>query len=195
MSEQLNRIESIRLAAHAATLAHKKQTRKNGRTPYIVHPATVAQLVLFYDNSCYLGAIAAWMHDILEDCGTQGEHAFFAALMDMPLSESEIYRVRRAVYALTKNNIIPNRAAKWDDSLSRLVADDTPPFTILVKICDRMDNLMDMDEFKPGFEKLYIEETDLLISAIRTKLLSNTERRALGDLQELRDLIVKRDNI
>lgn len=188
-------IKSLRIAAHAATDAHNGQFRKNGKTPYIVHPASVAQLVLMYDPTCYLGAVTAWCHDILEDCGLRGSAIYVEALAEMPLTSEEGNQIITAVYALTKNDTISPRGAKMEDCVARLIDDDAPPFTILVKICDRIDNLMDMEGFTSEFEKIYINETDMLIRGIQRRLLTRYEQAAFNDLKRLRNHIVKRDNI
>jgi (p)ppGpp synthase/HD superfamily hydrolase len=195
----LKEIESIRIAAHAATIAHNGLFRKNGTTPYIVHPANVAQMVRLYDNSCHLGVITAWSHDILEDCGENGIRIFDDMIVKLRernlLTNDGAHRVMDAVDALTKNDAIPNRTAKWVDCIVRLTHEDTPHFAILVKICDRIDNLMDMEGFKPGFEKVYIEETDMLIDAVGKIHLTMEDEAAFYDLRRLRDHIVKRDNL
>lgn len=188
-------IKSLRMAAHTATIAHAGQFRKNKTTPYIVHPASVAQLVLMYNPECYLGAITAWLHDVVEDCGKKGAEDAYDTITSMPLEPYERLAILHSVEALTKDDTLPNRAIKWEDCLRRFLADDAPQFTILVKICDRIDNLMDMDGFAPGFEKIYIAETDMMIRAISRRLLDKYEQRAFSDLKRLRDVIVERDNI
>ena len=188
-------IETLRMASRAAVLAHKNQFRKNKITPYIVHPASVSQMVLMYDPACYLGAITAWFHDVKEDCGKPEIDLMNTALFESPLSGDEIMQVSNAVDALTKNDNITPRLAKWEDCITRLLSDDAPPFTVLVKICDRIDNLMDMEGFAPGFEKIYIEETDMMIRAIERRLLDRYEQAAFNDLKRLRDYIVERDDI
>ena len=42
--------------------AHKGQTRKDGLTPYVVHPQRVAKAVEGYEAKA-----VAWLHDVLED--------------------------------------------------------------------------------------------------------------------------------
>ena len=141
-----------------------RQTRKNNQTPYIVHPASVAQLVSLYGGSPYtLGVVSAWYHDVLEDCGESGKEIFKQSLAHTGLSLQDQMQVQSAVEALTKNDNIHPRSRKLEDAMDRVLSNDTPQFTILVKICDRIDNLMDMDGFKPGFRALYLEETDYMI--------------------------------
>lgn len=46
-------------------MAHAGQFRRDGVTPYIEHPATVAKLLERYDE---ITQAVAWLHDVLEDC-------------------------------------------------------------------------------------------------------------------------------
>jgi (p)ppGpp synthase/HD superfamily hydrolase len=62
---------AIHLAKTAATKAHQNQFRKDGKTPYIVHPERVADRVKSFGGN-HIGIIAAWLHDVMEDC-TGGE--------------------------------------------------------------------------------------------------------------------------
>ena len=48
--------------------AHRNQMRKSGRTPYLSHALRVSGLVLDYGAS-EDAAIAALLHDVVEDCG------------------------------------------------------------------------------------------------------------------------------
>lgn len=54
--------KAIRLAAEV----HKNQTRRDGVTPYIVHPYEVATLLRMEGAEEKVQAVA-WLHDILED--------------------------------------------------------------------------------------------------------------------------------
>lgn len=55
-----------------ATALHHGQFRKGGRAPYIVHPLAVASLVGTYGGD-EDQAIAALLHDAIEDCGVSKE--------------------------------------------------------------------------------------------------------------------------
>lgn len=47
----LNHQTSIRIASEDAAVAHRHQFRKDGSTPYVVHPARVAMFVSHYGGS------------------------------------------------------------------------------------------------------------------------------------------------
>src|SRR5438067_1506809 len=57
-------------ARDVATCAHLGQTRKYTGDPYIVHPATVADLVRAVPHTDEMIA-AAWLHDVVEDTTTR----------------------------------------------------------------------------------------------------------------------------
>ena len=62
--------ERISQALALAVEAHQGQKRKGTQIPYVAHPMGVASLALDYgaDEDC---AIAALLHDVLEDGGPQ----------------------------------------------------------------------------------------------------------------------------
>ena len=186
-----NHIESMRMATRVAVVAHRNQLRKNGTTPYIVHPANVAQLVTFYDPANYNGVIIAWMHDVLEDCGREGNELFWEFMHTASMRPEDLIIVHDSVGALTKNDNLHPREAKWDDCLARLFDPETPRVALLVKFCDRMDNLMDMDSFTTGFKRIYQRETDQFINMVDHYPLSAPERSAFDDLVKVRDEVFR----
>ena len=65
-----HRLLVIKTAADHASRAHKGQFRKDRKTPYITHPARVAGLVGTFNGS-HVAIIAAWLHDVYEDCSPE----------------------------------------------------------------------------------------------------------------------------
>ena len=179
-----NYLQSMKIAAETAMTAHKGQCRKYNDAPYVVHPARVTQLVLIYDNTAYKGAIIAWMHDILEDCGQEGEKLVTNAIATMPLSDTIKLEIVMSIQALTKNDTIHPRQAKWDNCIARVI-NDSSNFTKLVKICDRIDNLMDMIGFTKEFMKIYLNETQQFINALNLLDLNIAESEALDTLIQI----------
>ena len=60
-------MKMVRAAYNFAAVAHKDQKRKTGE-PYIIHPIAVARIVA---EEMGLGAnpvMAAFLHDVIEDC-------------------------------------------------------------------------------------------------------------------------------
>ena len=59
----------------------------------------------------------------------------------LPVSPMRTMDIAAIVDALTKKNTIRGKAARLSDSIDRIL--DAPPEATLVKICDRIDNLLD----------------------------------------------------
>ena len=68
------------------------------------------------------------------------------------------------VDALTKKNTIKGKAARLSNSLDRIL--DAPPEATLVKLCDRIDNLLDSGDRNGKFTKRYLASTDDLIGKL-----------------------------
>lgn len=183
-----NILESIKVASVAAAIAHDGQVRKNTKVPvpYITHPARVAFMVTYFDDTYnYTAVISAWMHDILEDCGVRGEKIFINAIDQMPLYPSDKKTIVEIVYALTKDDSIHPRAAKWQDAIDKVINEYAPSEVLLVKLCDRIDNLSDIGGFKEGFIRLYVSETTQLIEAIKRANMESKYVSAFNYLVEL----------
>lgn len=121
-------------AAAFAARAHRDQTRKDGRTPYVSHPFRVAMTVRHVFGCEDESAIcAALLHDTIEDTPTDYDDLlghFGPAIADI-------------VAALTKNMALPEEARERDYD-KRLGAADWR--ARLVKLADVYDNLCDARE-------------------------------------------------
>jgi guanosine-3',5'-bis(diphosphate) 3'-pyrophosphohydrolase len=119
-----------RAAAYAAR-AHEHQNRRDGRTPYVAHPARVAMTVAA-TFACRDGeAITiAFLHDVIEDCGKDYE--------DMLEDFGPV--VADAVAALSKDASLPSaeREAAYDRGLAA-----AGWRAKLVKLADVLDNMSD----------------------------------------------------
>ena len=173
---------AIKIAAEAATLAHRGKFRKDNKTPYIIHPRRVAERVKFFGGD-HIGIIAAWLHDVMEDCDG-GEGSVRDALQKMGLSQQEEDEIFSIVSALTKNPAINVKSERLADTLERI--NQAPPQAILVKLCDRMDNVTDARDRGPTFLKMYLALTDQLIVALSDGAMKHGYVRALETLKALR---------
>jgi hypothetical protein len=86
--------------------------------------------------------------------------------------------------ALTEKKEIRPRLKKIIDSLERIRG--TYPGATLVKICDRLDNLLDSDIFTDRFLEQYLKETDILIDYLSSVAKANGYVDALALLSETR---------
>ena len=124
-------------ATQFAALKHCDQRRKDGKTPYIIHPISVAMIL------SEIGSIedpeilsAALLHDTLEDTDTSGDELenFFGS------------RVRIIVEELTDNGMLTfsQRKQMQIDNAPYLSKDAT-----LVRIADKISNVYDVIENPP----------------------------------------------
>jgi len=160
------RLFSIKIAADHASRAHKGQFRKDKKTPFITHPARVAALVGMFGGT-HSGIIAAWLHDIYEDCTPMWIVKTQGVINGLPLGADDRDDIAAIVDALTKKNTIKKKSARLSDSLNRIL--DAPPEATLVKICDRIDNLLDSADRNGGFTKRYLASTDEVIGTLSTR--------------------------
>ena len=111
-------------AKKIATRAHSGQFRKDGVTPYIVHPAEVARCVAPDEKA----QAAAWLHDVLEDTPTKE-----ADLRKAGIPEDVI----AAVKALTKMDPKGDMGS-YEKYILGIKAN---PLASKVKIADMLSNL------------------------------------------------------
>jgi (p)ppGpp synthase/HD superfamily hydrolase len=165
-TDPAHRLLVIKTAADHASRAHKGQLRKDRRTPYITHPARVAGLVGTFNGS-HVAIIAAWLHDVYEDCSADWLIQTDKLVADLPLPSDERLEIAAIVDAMTKKNTIPGKADRLTDSLDRIL--DAPPEATLVKLCDRIDNLLDSADRNGGFTKRYLASTDEVIDKLSVR--------------------------
>ncbi|MBK1877051.1 hypothetical protein [Pelagicoccus mobilis] len=117
----LSNDELAKRAESIARTAHAGQFRRDGATPYIVHPQAVSERVEGAEAKA-----AAWLHDVLEDTSWTEEQ-----LLDAGIPQ----HVVEAVTILTKNPGIT-----YQDYLEKV---NNNPLSRTVKIADMLANLSD----------------------------------------------------
>jgi len=188
-TEPAHRLLVIKSAADHASRAHKGQFRKDRKTPYITHPARVAGLVGIFNGS-HVAVIAAWLHDVYEDCSPEWIVKTDELIDHLPLPPDERREIAAIVDALTKKNTIPRKADRLSDSLRRIL--DAPPEATLVKVCDRIDNLLDSADRNGGFTKHYLASTDEVIDTLSVRASLNGYETALDILVQIRNANLKK---
>ena len=184
------RFFSIKSAADHASRAHKGQYRKDGRTPYIVHPAQVAGYVSMFGGS-HVAIISAWLHDVYEDCTPEWISLTDSFIAALPLPDDEQQEISAIVDALTKKNTIPLKSARLSDSISRIL--DAPPEATLVKICDRIDNFLDTACRDGRVRKRYLVSTDEIIDRLSVRADLYGYEKAMNTLKEIRNTSPKNE--
>lgn len=146
-------------AARYAAIHHEGQTRKDGFTPYIVHPGRVAMAATLHPLATSEMVAAAWLHDTLEDTA-----ATYAELLEIFGS-----RVADLVRELTnqfskEQHPDKNRRARKALEIERLAG--VSQEAKLVKLLDRRDNIKDAPGDDAGFLRLFAQETRDLMRAV-----------------------------
>jgi len=184
-----HRLLVIKSAADHASRAHKGQFRKDRKTPYITHPARVAGLVGTFNGS-HVAIISAWLHDVYEDCSPEWLVKTDELIDNLPLPSRERRDISAIVDALTKKNTVSGKAARLSDSLERIL--DAPAEATLVKLCDRIDNLLDSADRNGGFTKRYLASTDEVIGKLSKRASRYGYDAALGILVGIRNSNLKK---
>jgi len=164
-------------AARFALNAHREQKRKYTGEPYIMHPARVAGRVTMLSNTTEAMIAAAWLHDVVEDCGVKDEQI----LEEFGLPVADL------VVQLTKpSKQFPHLLRTERERIDCEYLATVPDGAKRIKMCDRIDNLNDMAGAKSKFKILYVEESRRLVASIggadselAAELLAGCERLLL----------------
>jgi len=137
-----------------------------------------------------VAVIAAWLHDVYEDCSPEWIVKTDELIDHLPLLPDERREIAAIVDALTKKNTIPKKTDRLPDSLRRIL--DAPPEATLVKICDRIDNLLDSADRNGGFTRHYLASTDEVIETLSVRASLNGYETALDILVQIRNSNLKK---
>jgi GTP pyrophosphokinase len=145
---------TIAKAQSFAKDAHKGQVRKFQGTPYVWHPFAVSKLVEIYTGFDFEGSVdlrvAAMLHDVVEDT-------------DVTLSEIEKEfgsDVADLVFELTSYRMDGEDKAEYLSQRMTNMSDEA----LLIKLCDRLDNLSDYKMVPKDFRDEYSEQTEQILS-------------------------------
>jgi GTP pyrophosphokinase len=173
--------EAIERAYSFASDAHVGQSRKSGE-PYIVHPILVASLVAELTGDEAM-VIAALLHDVVEDTATTIEE------IGADYGED----VAHLVEGLTKIDAIRDAELIPSDSDQKLVvsaltfrkmllASIEDVRVLVVKLCDRLHNMLTLDALSPAKQHRIAEETLVVYSPIAHRLGISFLKNLLEDL-------------
>jgi len=174
--------QKIDEALEFSILAHSGQYRKSGEE-YVIHPILVASITSFFsDNEDMI--IAALLHDVVEDTKYEFKDIFLKFGAD----------VAHLVEGLTKitdiraNSLIPS--TKIDEKLAKsaltfrnmLISSIKDIRVLVIKLCDRLHNMLTLEALRPDKQKRIAEETILVYAPIAHRLGISTLKKYLEDL-------------
>jgi GTP pyrophosphokinase len=164
----------VRQAQDFAEKKHEGQMRKDG-TPYITHPKRVAKHVYKNKDSHQLPSLmaAAYLHDTKEDCNVEISEIrerfgdLVASLVE-ELTTDEEEKIK-----LGKTSYLTKKMLKMSD------------WGLVIKLCDRLDNVSDLHTSAPEFREKYVKETNDIIRALRKdRRLTRTQIKLINKIQK-----------
>ncbi|MDX9966312.1 bifunctional (p)ppGpp synthetase/guanosine-3',5'-bis(diphosphate) 3'-pyrophosphohydrolase [Sulfuricurvum sp. IAE1] len=171
----------ISTALEYAREAHKNQCRKSGE-PYIVHPVLVASIVAAITGDEAM-VVAALLHDVVEDTHITSE--------DVERDYGE--DVANLVEGLTKIDTIRDAQlipSNSDEKLvvsalsfrKMLIASIEDVRVLVVKLCDRLHNMLTLGALSPAKQHRIAEETLVVYAPIANRLGISFLKNQLEDL-------------
>ena len=139
--------------------AHKNANRKGSNIPYVIHPLRVYASLWEAGVSDAAVLLAALLHDTVEDAGVE--------LSQIASRFGE--DVAKMVDMLTDDKTL-NRAERKQAARERLR--QAPARVKLIKLADRLDNILDMhkSDWNTAKKLEYINESELLIKSLTSNL-------------------------
>ena len=162
-------------ALQLAVKAHGQQLRKDGRTPYVVHPFGVMRKL-----STHLGVTdhelleAALLHDVLEDTDVASEkirrefgERVLTHVLELTLPP-DVHGPSVSTETKTRHLVDGLRHISWEG--------------VLIKLCDRWDNLTDARAARWSGEKLegFLQQTEEMLSAVKERRAHEPEPPSLS---------------
>lgn len=134
---------------------HRNQKRKYTGEPYIVHPAEVASIVRTVPHTEEMLA-AAWLHDVVEDCGVTSAQVEAACDQDVAFLVQWLTDVSKPHDG--------NRAFR--KGLDRCHSAESPGQAQTVKLADLISNSRSILAYDPNFAVRYLREKRALLTVM-----------------------------
>lgn len=178
---QIDSSAAIEKALKLAQDAHKEQFRKSGE-PYVIHPILVASIVanITEDESM---VIAALLHDVVEDTDTPIEQIS----TDFGKDIAHLVEGLTKIDAIRDAQLIPSYS---DQKLiisaltfrKMLIASIEDVRVLVVKLCDRLHNMLTLDALAASKQRRISEETLVVYAPIAQRLGISYLKNLLEDL-------------
>ena len=168
-------------ALDIALEAHKGQMRKSGE-PYIVHPILVAAITAAFSNDETM-VQAALLHDVVEDTYFEIEdleNEFGDDVAHMVEGLTKIVEIRdEELVSSDSNERLINSALSFRKMLVASIKDIR---VLVIKLCDRLHNMLTLDALSSEKQKRIAEETLVVYAPIAHRLGIARLKNNLEDL-------------
>jgi guanosine-3',5'-bis(diphosphate) 3'-pyrophosphohydrolase len=154
--------------------AHKNQVRKGDGKPYVTHPLSVMWRVLKYKKTAniYMLASASLLHDTVEDCGVSLKKIAKKFGYNVAALVKELTLDKRKYKTIGKAEYVAQQALKMSS------------YALVIKLCDRLDNVCDMEHMSKSFQTRYIKETEYLLDRLKERKLTNTHKDIIKKIKK-----------
>jgi GTP diphosphokinase / guanosine-3',5'-bis(diphosphate) 3'-diphosphatase len=166
-------VEIVSRAYDYSVRAHEGQKRKSG-DPYFIHPASVAGIIteLRLDTA---SICAGLLHDVVEDT--------LATLDDVEREfGAEVAFLVDGVTKLSKINFASKEDRQAENFRKMVVAMARDIRVLLVKLCDRLDNMRTLDCMNPDAQERIARETMDIYAPLANRLGIARFKAELEDL-------------
>ncbi|MDB4933901.1 MAG: pyrophosphokinae, partial [Labilithrix sp.] len=165
--------EMIKRAYDYSSKAHTGQKRKSG-DPYFIHPASVAGIIteLRLDTA---SVCAGLLHDVVEDT--------LATTKDIEREfGNEVASLVDGVTKLGKINFTSKEDRQAENFRKMVVAMARDIRVLLIKLCDRVDNMRTLEHMKPEAQERIARETLEIYAPLANRLGIQAFKSELEDL-------------
>ncbi len=168
-------------ALELSLTAHDGQKRKSGE-PYIVHPILVAAITAAFSNDETM-VQAALLHDVVEDTSfdiEDMEREFGDDIAHMVEGLTKIVEIRDEELAPSgSDERLINSALTFRKMLIASIKDIR---VLVIKLCDRLHNMLTLDALTPQKQRRIAEETLVVYAPIAHRLGISRLKNHLEDL-------------
>lgn len=164
--------QKVKEALEYATIMHKGQTRRDG-SDYINHPIRVANYVYKFKKSKQLDILimCAYLHDTLEDTKT----TYYDLIDRFGIQVASI------VLELTTDEDLKKEIGK--EKYLKYKMKNMSSWALVIKLCDRLDNITDSKNTNKEFRDKYEKETEAIIDyLINNRKLSKTHLSIIKEI-------------
>ena len=169
----------IKTAVNFCVEAHNGQVRKSGE-PYAVHPILVATLVGYLSANEAM-VVAALLHDVIEDTPHSEDELremFGAEVTKLVQGLTKITDIREDEFSRVSKNLARS-ALSFRNMLLASIEDAS---VLVIKLCDRLHNMLTLDALREDKQKRISEETLVVYAPIAHRLGISSIKNYLEDL-------------
>ena len=179
----LSRISTpkIKKALDFAIKAHQGQKRKSGED-YVIHPILVAAITSYFSEDEDVIA-SALLHDVVEDT----DYTIYYIKDEFGKEVADIVEGLTKIVEIRDNSLIPSNSdeklTKSALTFRKMLTSSIKDIRILViKLCDRVHNMLTLDALPPHKQKRIAEETLVVYAPIAHRLGISKIKNILEDL-------------